>query len=58
MGKIQLTGADNARDLGGIRTADGAVIRKGVSDPEQPAFQNYKKRYPDSQGSVPPAQDH
>ena len=29
MGKIQLTGADNARDLGGIRTADGAVIRKG-----------------------------
>lgn len=29
MGKIELTGADNARDLGGIRTMDGAVIKEG-----------------------------
>lgn len=29
MGKIQLSGADNARDLGGMKTSDGAVIQKG-----------------------------
>lgn len=29
MGKIYLTGADNARDLGGMRTVDGGVLRSG-----------------------------
>ncbi len=29
MGKIQLSGADNARDLGGMKTLDGAVIQNG-----------------------------
>lgn len=29
MGKIQLSGADNARDLGGMKTSDGAVIQNG-----------------------------
>lgn len=29
MGKIQLSGADNARDLGGMKTSDGAVIQRG-----------------------------
>ena len=29
MGKIYLTGADNARDLGGMKTMDGGVLRSG-----------------------------
>lgn len=29
MGKIELSGADNARDLGGMKTSDGAVIQNG-----------------------------
>ena len=28
MGKIHLEGADNARDLGGLKTTEGAVIRE------------------------------
>ena len=27
MGKIYLEGADNARDLGGLKTTEGAVIK-------------------------------
>lgn len=30
MGKIYLEGADNARDLGGLKTTDGAVIRSKI----------------------------
>lgn len=29
MGKIHLAGADNARDLGGLKTTDGKIIQKG-----------------------------
>lgn len=30
MGKIELSGADNARDLGGLRSKDGGIIKEGL----------------------------
>ena len=39
MGKIYLEGADNTRDLGGLKTTEGAT-----SDPQQPFIKDYAER--------------
>ena len=41
MGKIYLEGADNTRDLGGLKTTEGAVIK---DDPQQPFIKDYAER--------------
>lgn len=42
MGKIHLEGADNARDLGGLKTTEGAVIREKIN-PQQSFIETYAK---------------
>ena len=39
MGKIYLEGADNTRDLGGLKTTEGAVIKD-----KQPFIKDYAER--------------